>query len=230
MHDLLSDWSPLDPAEHTHQLETLLALLAALTPIDAPLLDLGCGSGRIAIPVARMARPVIAVDNDLAALAAFEAPRITKHQADLRNPAHPLAPPNAPPIAAACMLGHTFMLLHEPDVAVDLLTRVRALLPPAGFFAIDAFPAPLWADVADGAWQTGVSEDGLWQMIWAEADNVIALRHGDAVDEGDWTLRPDDTLLRLWSMGELTLLARLAGFRPPQTEGDGGLLVFRPAA
>ena len=75
----------------------------------------------------------------------------------------------------------------------------------------------MWDDVAEGAWVTGVSEDGSWQMIWASGDAVIALRRDDRVDPDDWEIREDDRLLRLWSAGELALLAEASGWGTPES-------------
>ena len=64
------------------------------------------------------------------------------------------------------------------------------------------------------------------QLIWAPDDAVFTLRTGDDVDTDSWTIGPHDTRYRLWTMGTLTLAARLAGLSAPVHDPDGGLIVL----
>jgi len=228
--DPLDDWFPLEQDEHDRQLAATLALLALLRDREsgAPVrvTDLGAGSGRIAKPLGQAGHDVLAIDSDPGALALCAAEGVRTCEADFLDLEADLAHPGGPIDAALC-LGHTFMLLVDPASAVALLRRLRAQMKPGAPLAIDAFPRPLWADVADGAWATGVSEDGQWQLIWAPTgDNVLALRHGEGVDPDDYSIRPTDTLLRLWSMGELALLAAATGFAPPREDPSGSLVLL----
>ena len=120
------------------------------------------------------------------------------------------------------------MHFHDVEAAAALMRRLREALDGPGWFAIDNFVVDVWRDVAEGNWQEGVSDDAGWQMVWASGDEAVALRRGDAVDPEDWTFRERDSALRLWSLGSLRLLALSSGWRGPDADPTGALLVFRP--
>ena len=64
------------------------------------------------------------------------------------------------------------------------------------------------------------------QLVWAEADNVLSLRTGIEIDPQSTTVREDEVRYRLWSRGELELLARASGWKAPRTAEDAYLIVF----
>ena len=218
-----TDWRPLEEHEHESQLRALQSLLA---PAPKRILDLGAGDGRIAEPLIRAGHTVLAIDSDPCAIDACAARNIPARRADLLDPAANLAFEGAP-ADAAIMLGHTFMLFDNPIEAARLMRRIHQALAPGAPLILDNFPAELWRDVHEGAWTEGVSEAGDQQILWREGENVFALREGDDVDEDDWTIRPTDCLHRLWSMGELALLAMQSAFSGPRPDPSGLLLVFR---
>lgn len=232
-----TDWSPFAHDIHERQLAGLLADLADL-PRDALIVDLGCGDGRILVPIARLGRArCIGIDNDVAAI---EACRIslagtTAHliHSDFVDESFHLP---APADVVLC-LGNTFMLIHDPLHALALLRRIRAALRPAGRFVIDNIPGQLWPCVANGDWITGISEEVARdddcgersQLVWARDDNVFAIRRGDAIDPDSGAPRPDrgDQLARLWTMGELRLLAAaVPGFAEPVVDARANLIRF----
>ena len=70
--------------------------------------------------------------------------------------------------------------------------------------------------------------------IQTEADKndaVFAIREGKRVQPENWELGKDDRLLRLWTMGDLQLAARLSDLSPPEClqvmPVGGGVLVMR---
>lgn len=229
------DWLPMDEHEHALQLAGLARLLGEGA---GRLLDLGAGAGRICAPIAAMGHSVCAVEMDPHAARACAAAcggdrvdgasggRVEVRLGDVLDDAVPLDVAGAP-ADGACCLGHTLMLFHRMVDAVRLMGRVRASVRPGGWFAIDAMCESVWADVAEGLWQTGVSEDGGWQMIWARGENIVALRRGEEVDASDWEVREGDRLLRLWTLGELDLLARATGWGAPEERPEEHLIVFR---
>ena len=63
----IEDWSPLDEAESARQISGLLQL-ARDKGDGISILDLGCGSGRLAVPLSSSGCRVVAVDHDRKAL------------------------------------------------------------------------------------------------------------------------------------------------------------------
>jgi SAM-dependent methyltransferase len=226
------DWSPLDEAESAVQIESLIDLCAQRG--WTRVMDLGCGSGRVALPLAEAGVRVLAIDEDERALAALrndaQALGVTAliecAKADFFADDSPMGFSTGERAQAAILLGNTLLEIHEVDRAVGLFARVRSALDAGGGLIIDRFVGDIWADVAEGAWQEGVSEDGDWQMVWTVGDEVVALRRGDDVDPDDWEVRDDDRRFRLWSMGSLRLLALSSGWGGPEVDRSGALLVF----
>lgn len=221
----LDDWFPLEPEAHARQLESLLQRLG---PAPRRVLDLGAGDGRLAVPLARAGHSVVAVDADAGALdrcMSKGAPPLVAHRADFTDAG--FAPTGGPFDAVLC-LGNTMMLVADVAKAETTARNARRLLGPGGFFALDDLCTDPWRDVAEGAWQNGVSEDGQWQLVWAPGDSVVAIRRGEEIDPEDWTVREQDRRLRLWSRGDLALLSRLAGFDAPDHRPQEHLIVLTP--
>lgn len=207
------DWFPLDQDEHDAQVHAVLALLGGE---GKRVLDLGAGGGRLARPLVEHGHSVLCIDRDEAALAACAAAGAQTRRADLLDPDADLSFPDAP-ADAALLLGGTLMEITDTVEALRVFQRVRVSVRPGGWLALDGSLLEVWDDVAEGRWVSGVSEDGAWQMIWAEGDAVIALRRGDGVDPDEWEIREEDRTLRLWSRGALALLCESAGWGAPET-------------
>jgi len=217
------DWLPLDPDEHERQIEAVLALLA---PAPQRVLDLGAGDGRVAGHLRDAGHDVVCIDSDPDAVEACAAQGLSVRVGDMLDPDLDLTVEDAPP-HAALLLGHTFLLLDDTVDALSLLRRLAGALVPGGVVALDDFCEPLWREVHEGAWREGVSDDGAMQMVWAPGEPVFTLRHGDAVDPDDWTIHPGERRMRLYSLGELRLLASAAGLAGPENDAGGALLLFR---
>lgn len=235
MHDdrKIPDWldaqQPHEPERSAGQIEGVLQLL------DSPpqrVLDLGCGAGRVLVPLAEAGHAVVGVDCDPGVLdrcrracdAAGVAAAALLH-ADFASDDWPAGDP----FNAVCLLGNTLMTLHDVDEAVEVLSRAGRALAPDGQLLIDDTPFDFWPELTSGNWQQGVSEDLSMQMVWASGDAVFSLRHGDEVDESDWSPRPHDRTFRLWSLGTLRLAARLAGLSAPRHVPEAALLIMHPA-
>ncbi|MCA9306079.1 MAG: class I SAM-dependent methyltransferase [Phycisphaerales bacterium] len=217
------DWFPLDDEDHQAQVAGLLDLLA---DGSKRILDIGCGDGRVLKPLADAGHIALGLDTDPRAVEACARKRLDASVGDALDPDCDLTVHGAPPDAVLC-LGHTFMLLTDPVAVLAMLARIRGSLAGGGFFAIDAFCEPLWREVSEGYWQSGVAEDGQSQLVWAPGDNVLAFRGGDEIDEDSWEVKPTDRPMRLWSKGELRLLARAAGFIEPEHRVTDCLIVMR---
>ncbi len=216
---------PLEPQEHEAQRAGLLARLAGGS---RRVLDLGCGGGRLLLPLAAAGHRVVGLDRDPAALECLARRLETAglaaelHRGDLQSTE---TWPEGPFDAVVC-LGHTFMLLVDERDAVACLRAARERLAPGGWLALDDLPGMLWPVVAAGDWPAGLSEDGSAQMTWASRDAVFAVRTGDAIDPDRGEPGPGDERCRLWTDGSLRLAAWLAGFPDPEPCPDEGLLLL----
>lgn len=217
------DWNPLDDSAH----EAQLALLHRMLSRGMSVLDLGAGNGRIARTLAGDGRRVVAVDNDPAAAALLEQiDGIEARCADMLSDEWVLEG-DQDSYDIALIMGHTFMLVHEVERAIGLLQRVRTVVRPGGVVLVDVDCIETWRDIAEGNWQEGISEDGQWQLIWGEGDNVVAVRRGGDVDPDSWSFTEKDRVMRLWTMGELRLVALASGWGEPEDLGCGVITMRR---
>lgn len=226
------DWSPFNEIESAVQIEAVLDLCA--TRGVTRVADLGAGSGRVAIPLAEAGVRVLAVDSSEAALDALRTNVRETNVGGLIEPVRldvltgvgSLRFADGERPQAALLLGHTLLEFHDVERAAGLFRALRSMLGDGGLVVVDQFVHDIWADVAEGAWQEGVSEDGGWQMIWTPGDEIVVMRRGEDVDADDWNVREGDRLLRLWSLGSLRLLGLASGWSGPCEDRSGALLLF----
>lgn len=102
-------------------------------------LELGVGSGRLAIPLAARGLEVHGIDASAAMLERLRAkpggPSIVTTQGDMAE----LALADAPPFAVVLVAFNTFFNLATETAQRRCLERVAALLAPAGRFVLEAF-------------------------------------------------------------------------------------------
>ncbi len=236
------DWrdsqQPLDEADSLAEIAGVQAQLAAASRV----LDLGCGAGRVLLPLIEAGHTVVGMDTRADFLdqcqariheriekRGGDASRATLVQADVLHDWPPTVR-DAGPFDAVICLGRTLATVVSPDVTVELFRRIGEALRPGGVLLVDNFPDEFWADVAEGNWQEGVSEDGRWQMLWQPGDAVVAVRYGEAVDTENWTIGPADQPIRLWTAMDFALHAKMTGLSAPQREAEGRLLAFERSA
>jgi SAM-dependent methyltransferase len=107
----------------------VMSLLVARQDGDPPtVLDAGCGTGRVAIELARRGVQVVGVDVDPVMIdrARVKAPELEWHVADLADPA---GLPVHRPVDLAVLAGNVMIFL-EPGTAGSVIANVAAVLRP----------------------------------------------------------------------------------------------------
>lgn len=225
----LNDQQPFDEAVSRVQVAGLLELLGA-----APkrVLDLGCGVGRVLVPLAEAGHDVVGIDRDAAFLETCRtALRDLGLAASLRKAdLFQEWPADLGFFDAVLCLGNTFMMLWDVEAAVLFLRDAATHLRPGGAMVLDDLPHQYWPELIEGNWLAGISEDETSQLVWASHDSVFAIRHGDEVDPKSWSIRESDTPMRLWTSGDLRLAGLLAGLSGPHCQAESNLLVMPLAA
>ncbi|MBC8133768.1 MAG: class I SAM-dependent methyltransferase [Deltaproteobacteria bacterium] len=116
---------------------------------QGPVLDLGCGTGRLAVPLARDGHSVVGVDLSAAMLAraAARLRRLARPAANrcllVRGDLRALPMRGHFPLAIAAF--HTVQHLIDDRDLISLFRHVRRLIRPDGWFVFDVFvPDPRW--------------------------------------------------------------------------------------
>lgn len=216
---------PHDPPRSQAQID---GLLHRLGPEPKDVLDLGCGDGRVLVPLARAGHRLTGIDrrHDLLERCRARLSEIDRAAELIEADFLEAWPPLAGGFDAVCCLGNTLMTVADVDQAVDLLTRAARALKDGGAFITDDCPQEFWPELTGGNWQSGLSPDGTMQMVWEPDDAVFALRRGAEIDLDCERPRSTDTRLRLWSAGALRLACRVAGLSAPRHLPEAGLLVM----
>ncbi len=175
-------FAPVYDGWASHMTEDVAFYVELAKEADGPLVELAVGNGRVAIPVAQAARPVLGIDSSPAMLAqarerAAEAGvDLELREGDMRELS--LEEP------AALIYCPFRGLLHLPTWADRrrVFERVAASLRPGGRFAWNAFPFnPHIAAANDGVWgeQAGIRH----RVDHVPTDNRIdiTLESGDSI-------------------------------------------------
>src|SRR5438045_1546921 len=153
-----------------------------------PVLELGVGTGRIAVPIAEAGVRVVGVDSSpgmldvcrTRAAAAGVEERLELVLGDLR------APPVAPPFPLAICPFRAFLHLARDEERLQALRAVRDLLEPRGQFVFDVFaPAPDDIEATHARWLE--REPGIFERAdWDTASRTLTLSVRGA--EGESTM------------------------------------------
>jgi SAM-dependent methyltransferase len=157
-------------------------------------LEVGVGTGRVAVPLAAAGVTVIGVDTSAAMLDRFRerAAGLPVHavHADLADPGPDEAElPPAGPIALAYAVFNTFFMLAGRPAQAALLRRLHALLAPEGALVLEVFVPPAAAFPGGQQVRVGsITADEVWlevAVLDPAAQRVdcqdIRLRHGQPV-------------------------------------------------
>ena len=170
-----------------------------------PVLELGVGTGRIAVPIAAAGVPVVGVDlsegmlgvaRERAEAAGVE---VDLRQGDMRDP------PVGGTFPLVVIPFRSLLHMETDDDRRAVLRVVARLLQPAGRFVFDVF-APGPDDIADTHGRWIEREPGIWERAdWDEETRTLTLRvrgpQGDAEMSLAWL-----------SVGEWKDLLREEGF------------------
>jgi SAM-dependent methyltransferase len=211
------DGSPVELYARLPERTTDAELIHRLLPSGGDVLDLGCGTGRLAEPLARLGHPVTAVDNEPRMLAALR--EATGVQADLTTL------DLGARFAAVLLMSH-FVDAADAGFVSTVLGVVRRHLRDDGFAVVERHP-PGWATSV----QTVTKEsDGIGYALTVldRADDVLTatVRYefdGHAAEQR-FTVRDLDD-------ARLNDLATAAGLRfDTVLDEKATLVLLRPAA
>jgi SAM-dependent methyltransferase len=146
-------------------------------PPGTPVIELGVGTGRIAVPVAETGIDVIGVDTSQGMLevcrsraeAAGVAERLDLRVGDFRHP------PVRERVALVMCPFRAYLHLSDDGQRLAALEAARALLVPGGLLAFDVF-APSREDVEDTHGRWIEREPGIWERAhWDEDARRLTL-------------------------------------------------------
>ena len=230
-YSLLSRYYDLENADFTDDLDFWLELAEAY---GDPILELGCGTGRVVLNLARRGHAVTGVDNAPEMLARLEDKlRVAtgKHLPTaptlLRAAMHNFASDQS--FALALMPFNTFMHLLTPEEQVAALTNIRQHLRPGAVLALDMpNPGEAYAATEQGLTLERTFADGantIQQFSSVSVDRAGQLAQitwlYDSIAPGGAVTRTIVPLtLRYTFPGEMRLLLEKCGFALAHLYGD----------
>lgn len=206
------EWAARWDAEFGNRPDTASTVTALAELADGrPVLELGIGTGRLALPLLEKGLQVSGVDNSPAMVEQLKA----KPRADE-------LPVVIGDFATARVVGefglvfissHALFALVSQDAQVLCFENAAAHLEPGGLFAIEVM-SPQSGVLENGrAWTTGVTPESLTLFV-SSANPVtqqMTMCHVTWTDQGSVSMRPAASRYA-WPT-ELDLMARIAGMR-----------------
>ena len=197
---------------------------------DGPLLELGCGTGRVTFPLAREGVSIVGIDRSAEMLhrAAMRKRRLRKPQSiglvrgDIRD--LPFAAKSFPLVIAP--YGILQSLLRERDLAATL-AAVHGVLAPGGIFGLELVAdLPAWSEYRNRTTLRGKRRNGarisLTESVRQDRkrkltlfDQVYVERHGRRVTERRFTLT-----FRTLTVHQMASRLQRAGFQAITLLGD----------
>ncbi|MFN8455673.1 MAG: class I SAM-dependent methyltransferase [Anaerolineae bacterium] len=210
-------------------------------PAGGPLLEIGCGTGRLLLPLAQAGHTLTGLDLSQIALDAARAKlkaagltkKVSLHQADMRD--FDLPQKN---FALAFLPLNTFMHCHTIEDQLATLNAIGCHLRPEGQLIIDLFyPDPTMLAEADGRLYfedeivdelTGRTVQWYWRHNLDPAQQMRHLIYNlDEIDEEGLVRRVQIPIsLRYFYRYEVELLLRASGFSVETIYGNYNLEPF----
>ncbi len=223
----------MSPAAHViwHDLECGsyhedLALWRALAARHGgPVLDVGAGTGRVSLDLARAGHEVIALDRDPVLLDALAERARAAELTGVRTICADACELTLPDPVALCIVPmQTIQLLDGPDARARFFARARAAVRPGGVLALAIADALEPFEVAAG------SPEPLPDV--GEFDGIVYSSRPLAVraDNGHFVLeRRRETVTLTGELGAQTDLVRLEALDAAALEAEGRAAGFTPA-
>jgi SAM-dependent methyltransferase len=163
---------------------------AASLPAGTPVVELGVGTGRIAVPTAQAGVPLIGIDDSAGMLAVCRAQAeragvaglVDLRLGDLRSP------PVSERVGLVTCPFRAYLHLADDEERVAALAAARDLLVPGGRLVFDVFtPSREDMEVTHGRWIE--REPGIWERAdWDEAARRLVLSVRGEEGEASMTL------------------------------------------
>ncbi len=206
------DGSPVELYARLPERTAEAELVHRLLPPGGDVLDLGCGTGRLAEPLARLGHPVTAVDNEPAMLAALRA--ATGVQADLTTL------DLGARFAAVLLMSH-FVDMADAGFVSTVLGVVRRHLRDDGFALVERHP-PGWASAAQ---ESAGERDGV-RFVLTDLDRAGQVLTATVRYEFDGGAAEQRFSVRDLDDASLADLAAGVGLRLDTVLDDAGTLVL----
>ena len=180
--------------------EETVAFLAALRRPDGPVLELGVGTGRLALPLAARGLEVHGVDASAAMVDQLRAKPGGDHIRVVMGDFADVAGLVEDRYALVFLAFNTLFELGSQDEQVRCFESVASRLLPGGLFVVEAIAPDVW---------------GATRVHDTDHDPLTQVVTGETVTETDrWTWS-----IRYATVPELDLMARLAGLRFRERHG-----------
>ena len=241
IHDPYARIAEFYDREHDYLIQDIQMYLEYVISAGDPVLELACGTGRIAFPIAEAGFRVVGADSSGAMLerarsrasASNAGQTATFVKADMCDAGAIEGGPFGVVIMALDALSH----LQTIDMQLQALTAARQALDPRGVLLLDVMHAsPTRLQVFDGS----IGHDGFWSLPSGEtidrfsahtvhpASQEIMSRIWYDVTSAEGSVRRTATWMRqrYVSPGELVLMLEFAGFEDVMLYGDYQLEEF----